>query len=62
MFGELSTLLKLIFELSFKNWIFSDSLKIVIVTCVYKSGDSRSLCLHFHAYAYPGTYHVYLTS
>ena len=42
-FGELCTLLKHIFDLSFENGIFPDSLKIAKVTPVYKSGDSSSL-------------------
>ena len=43
MFGDLSTSLKHIFDLSFENRIFSDSLKIAKVTPVYKSGDNSSL-------------------
>ena len=42
-FGELCTPLKDIFDLSFENGIFPDSLKIAKVTPVYKSGDSSSL-------------------
>ena len=42
-FGELCTPLKHIFDLSFENGIFPDSLKIAKVTPVYKSGDSSSL-------------------
>ena len=42
-FGDLSTSLKHIFDLSFENRIFSDSLKIAKVTPVYKSGDNSSL-------------------
>ena len=42
-FGELCTPLKHIFDLSFKNGIFPNSLKIAKVTLVYKSGDSNSL-------------------
>ena len=42
-FGEIYTPLKHIFDLSFENGIFPDSLKIVKVTPVYNSGDSSSL-------------------
>ena len=42
-FGELCTPLKHIFDLSFENGIFPDSLKIAKVTPAYKSGDSSSL-------------------
>ena len=42
-FGELCTPLRYIFDLSFENGIFPDSLKIAKVTPVYKSGDSSSL-------------------
>ena len=42
-FGELYSPLKHIFDLSFENGIFPDSLKIAKVTQVYKSGDSSSL-------------------
>ena len=42
-FGELCTPLKHIFDLSFENRIFPDSLKIAKVTPIYKSGDSSSL-------------------
>ena len=42
-FGELCAPLKHIFDLSFENWIFPDSLKIAKVTLVYKSGDNSSL-------------------
>ena len=42
-FGELCTPLKHIFDLSFENGIFPDSLKIAKVTPVYKSGDNSSL-------------------
>ena len=37
--------LKHIFDLSFENGIFPDSLKIAKVTPVYKSGDSSSLSI-----------------
>ena len=42
-FRELCTSLKHIFDLSFENEIFPDSLKIAKVIPVYKSGDSSSL-------------------
>ena len=42
-FGELCTPLKDIFDLSFENGIFPDSLKIAKVTPVFTSGDSSSL-------------------
>ena len=42
-FGELSDPLLHIFNLSFLNGIFPDSLKIVKVTPVYKAGDSSDL-------------------
>ena len=42
-FGELCAPLKHIFDLSFENGIFPDSLKIAKVTPVYKSGDNSSL-------------------
>ena len=42
-FGELCTPLKHVFDLSFENGIFPDSLKIAKVTPVYKSNDSNSL-------------------
>ena len=42
-FGELCTSLKHIFDLSFKNGIFPDSLKIAKVTPLHKCGDSSSL-------------------
>ena len=45
-FGELCTLLKHIFDLSFENGIFPDSLKIAKVTPVHKSGDSSSLSIY----------------
>ena len=41
-FGELCTPLKHIFDLSFENGIFPDSLQIAKVTPVYKSGDNSS--------------------
>ena len=37
--------LKHIFDLSFENGIFPDSLQIAKVTPVYKSGDSSSLSI-----------------
>ena len=40
-FGDLGTPLKHIFDSSFENGIFPDSLKIARVTPLYKSGDSR---------------------
>ena len=42
-FGELCTPLKHIFDLSFKNGIFPDSLNIAKVTPAYNSGDNSSL-------------------
>ena len=42
-FGELCIPLKHIFNLSFENGIFPDSLKIAKLTSAYKSGDSSSL-------------------
>ena len=42
-FGELSDSLLHIFDLSFLNGIFPDSLKIAKVTPVYKAGDSSDL-------------------
>ena len=42
-FGELNDPLLHIFNLSFLNGIFSDSLKIAKVTPVYKAGDSSDL-------------------
>ena len=41
-FGDLGTPLKHIFDSSFENGIFPDSLKIARVTPLYKSGDSCS--------------------
>ena len=41
-FGDLGTPLKHIFESSFENGIFPDSLKIARVTPLYKAGDSCS--------------------
>ena len=45
-FGELCTPIKHIFDLSFKNGIFPDSLKIVKVTHIYKSDDISRLRLY----------------
>ena len=58
-FGELCTPLKHIiyFDLSFKNGMFPDSLKIAKVTLVYKFGDSSSLSNYR-----PISIHIFLKS
>ena len=52
-FGELCTPLKHIFDLSFEDEIFLDSLKILKVTLEYKFGHSTSLSNYKPIYVLP---------